>query len=336
MRMRMYSLILGAVLGTVVVLFPDPSHAQCNPLADRSFLPPNGGRPEVVQGFIQAMRTPGENARVAAVREYLRSVTKIRDWRVRNDLSYWLNQAWSTFDPTPYADLLGKLGCQELLDMSELREDRAVQLTVFGKALNDGEARLPRGTIVYASDAVSDSAEYGLTELEDDVAEYYMKTWTTDHRNRRGTKSDTEAQPNYVRNAFEELKLAFPYSTYKLDLELHAGGKDYDDANRLAARRLAEMPAQEFRDHIENDPGFSGVFWRIASYACAVNVFTGEQNDACEHIMKVYVHQMWLYRDLKKAGKPATWPDALRNLGGCVYQDLLFGEYGVVRAFHDA
>jgi len=275
------------------------------------------------------MRTPGENARKAAVREYLESVLTKSDWRTRSDLSYWLNQAWATFNPAPYTDLLERLGGTRLLDMSELRNRRDLQLKIFAKALYEGRAYLPGGTTVFASDAAMESAEYGLTELESDVVGFYARTWTS-HSSGSHT-GDAEALPDYVTAAFEQFKNGFPLATYELDLKLHAGGKDYDEANRLAAKRLAEMPAAEFRDHIENNPGFSGVFWRIAGDACAINVFTGEQSDACKDIIKVYVQQMWLYRDLKRAGKPTSWPKALDGLGSCVYKDVLFGDYAVPR-----
>ncbi len=69
---------------------------------------------------------------------------------------------------------------------------------------------------------------------------------------------------------------------------------------------------------------WTGVFWRVAGDACAVIVFTGEQNDACEDIIKVYVHQWWLFREGEEGEGKAVWPKAL-----CMYQDVPFAAYSV-------
>ena len=328
--MKRRSLIFGlrmAAIGLMATLLPKVGQPQCRPRMGHHVDLGDSRWPAVVRGFVNAMRTGGEDRRVVAVRGYLEAIVKNTDWKTRNRLARWLDQSWAEFDPSPYEDLLQRLGCHRLLDMAQLWRSRDLQLAVYSKALSHGKASLPLGTNIYGVDAVTESAELGIADLSADVVGFYNRTWASDHLEPHAT----DELPGFVVSAFEQFKERFPLTTYELDLSLHEGGVDHEDANRLAARRLAEMPAEEFRNHIENDPGFSGVFWLIASYACNVNVFTGVQSDACEDIIKVYVHQAWLYRDLKKNDKHARWPKALDGLGGCVYKDVLFGDYAVPR-----
>jgi len=321
-----------AILCVVTLAFFTPGivHTQC-------FLPNTGPRvgalpnPEVVRGFVEAMRTPGENARVAAVREYLQKVLDTADWKTKNKLEHWLAMQYATVDPRPYEDLLEALECTTFLDRGTLHRDRSLQLEFFSKALNEGHATLPHGWWLGANTAVWSVAEYGLVELKSDVLGFYSRDWISYSSATQGSGSGSEPLVrDFNAKAYEESKVDYPLQTFELDLELHAGGKDYDDANRLAAKRLAEMPATELRNYVLTMPGFAGVLSRIASYACSVNLFTGKQRPACWDVMKAYVHERWLMEDLKRRGVTPKWPKGFARLGWCYIDGVPFGDYAVV------
>lgn len=227
---------------------------------------------EKTEKVCQALRIPDPARRTSEARAALVEMLKSDDAGVASAIGAMVERLRNRVDLRPYADLF-MASCERSKARcfwSRPDEDwalvwagsRSERLDVFERAIRSGSARLAQDTIVQRKWAVRWAAEQGLEELRP-LADEYLATLT-------------EAR-------IKKLELTNVSAMF----ELCAGAGGYFDAARLAARRSAALPDQEFETRMTEEEGFRGAVLAIGRRICETDPLMDDVAPECSLVAAV-------------------------------------------------
>jgi len=234
--------------------------------------------------FAHSVRISDPTERETSLRTVLGRYLFLEDRGLAWEVGLYLqdNERWldlrafeGLFRQSQFARVLLELAATNALRQAP-REER---LARYCQALREGSATLENGSELQRVEAVMFAAGDGILELKPDIEEHFPEL-------------------------LEPHKEQTPLEYILLILENRAGGRDREDAARLAAGRLAGLPDAELRDRADSEPVFARVLVETSKFVCEVNPFSGWQNPGCDDVFDLFRRQMDLERKLTR--RPET------------------------------
>jgi hypothetical protein len=167
-------------------------------------------------------------------------------------------------------------GCfTQILDLNRLRSlSRNDRLEIFRETIIMGRISLWRGSTIGRSTAIAAAVGSGMMELEGVIIESWEKL---DERDRR----------------------RLPLDGLRAALELRSGATDGEDINLFVAKRLWEIPVEEFARHMEDETGFRWAVFdllRVTRLKC----ITLRECTAIDHLVEIGKRQRLFVESLGK------------------------------------
>ena len=99
----------------------------------------------------------------------------------------------------------------------------------------------------------------------------------------------------------QQEKRSYPQEELLATLTLRAGGKDRDDAVRLAAERVAALRPEELALQMNGTEAFRKAVIEVAEEACRPHPFSGERSPGCKALRDAYWHQDGTRRPMRRS-----------------------------------
>jgi len=247
-----------------------------------------------LQGIAKAASIEDVARREEAMRQALRDSLLHSDPSSRVKVLAYLEQNARWIDFTPYADVLHAFAKTDpvgrglwLLDEAELAHSpRDHQVAILRKAIVEGEIKLANGRPVTRVMAMALAARDGMDELRTLVRKFESEvdgTW----------------------------RKSFNVASLEALFELTAGGRDREDALRVATQHLSDMTDPELAERMQVDPAFRGAVFQVADDVCDANPFSGVRNPGCRTARSVLDRQLVHARESgrKDRDRSAQVPD---------------------------
>jgi hypothetical protein len=230
--------------------------------------------------------TPGQKAiaEAAAVKEPSRREEALRqamrdgllsgDRQSRDEVFRFLSENSRWIELRPFSDVIEEFAAAHplhrgirLLDDNELASSSLdVRKQLYREAIENGTARLRRGSPLTRATAIMLAAFEGMSDLSPLIG-------------------------NYAPLVEDRWKRSLEFSTIPALLELTRDAADRAGAAEKAATRLATMDDESLRLRMESDEGFRAAVIRITEYVCARDPFSGRTAPGCQKIKDVVRRQ---------------------------------------------